>query len=166
MYNQHKTPELAEQAALADVQQLFAGYQHIIHAGSADIRWSQSGGAYVYQYLWYAPRAAIGGLESLGLQPMAKGADPLEAMIYGLPYAVQVLDPQHGIPALQAAVSQASNRHQVEATRLGDTVSLLTPRTRPAVSPTGTQCSACGEPQFDTPHGPCCQNGHGGAAPK
>lgn len=25
-----------------------------------------------------------------------------------------------------------------------------------------TDCAACGEPQYDTPSGPCCENGHGG----
>jgi hypothetical protein len=34
-----------------------------------------------------------------------------------------------------------------------------------AYPPTGTRCSACGEPQFRTPHGECCRNGHGGAEP-
>jgi len=29
--------------------------------------------------------------------------------------------------------------------------------------PTGTRCSICGEAQHDTPGGPCCVNGHGGA---
>jgi exodeoxyribonuclease V len=32
-------------------------------------------------------------------------------------------------------------------------------------SPT-TLCSECGEPQFDTPHGITCKNGHGGAEPR
>lgn len=30
---------------------------------------------------------------------------------------------------------------------------------------TGTKCSVCREPQFNTPSGPCCKNGHGGADP-
>jgi hypothetical protein len=30
---------------------------------------------------------------------------------------------------------------------------------------TGTACSVCNEPQFETPGGDCCVNGHGGAAP-
>jgi hypothetical protein len=30
---------------------------------------------------------------------------------------------------------------------------------------TGTACSVCNEPQFETPGGDCCANGHGGAAP-
>lgn len=29
----------------------------------------------------------------------------------------------------------------------------------------GTKCSTCGEPQFNTPSGVCCKNGHGGADP-
>jgi hypothetical protein len=31
---------------------------------------------------------------------------------------------------------------------------------------TGTACSVCGEPQYKTPSGAVCQNGHGGAPPK
>lgn len=31
--------------------------------------------------------------------------------------------------------------------------------------PTGTACSVCNEPQFETPGGDSCANGHGGAAP-
>jgi hypothetical protein len=30
---------------------------------------------------------------------------------------------------------------------------------------TGDKCSICGEPQFNTPSGVCCKNGHGGADP-
>ena len=30
---------------------------------------------------------------------------------------------------------------------------------------TGTTCSVCGEPQYRTPSGDCCKNGHGGASP-
>lgn len=30
---------------------------------------------------------------------------------------------------------------------------------------TGDKCSVCGEPQFNTPSGVCCKNGHGGADP-
>jgi len=30
----------------------------------------------------------------------------------------------------------------------------------------GTLCSDCGLPQYDTPGGACCNNGHGGAPPK
>jgi hypothetical protein len=29
----------------------------------------------------------------------------------------------------------------------------------------GTRCSVCGEPQFQTPSGTVCKNGHGGADP-
>lgn len=32
--------------------------------------------------------------------------------------------------------------------------------------PTGTSCSVCGKPQFRTPHGDTCEEGHGGAPPK
>jgi hypothetical protein len=32
--------------------------------------------------------------------------------------------------------------------------------------PLGTLCSDCGLPQYDTPGGACCNNGHGGAPPK
>jgi hypothetical protein len=32
--------------------------------------------------------------------------------------------------------------------------------------PLGTHCSVCGMPQYDTPGGPSCINGHGGAPPK
>jgi len=31
---------------------------------------------------------------------------------------------------------------------------------------TGEHCSVCGEPQFDTPSGVTCSNGHGGAPSK
>jgi len=30
----------------------------------------------------------------------------------------------------------------------------------------GELCSVCGEAQYRTPSGPCCENGHGGAPPK
>jgi hypothetical protein len=30
---------------------------------------------------------------------------------------------------------------------------------------TNTICSVCKEPQYKTPAGPCCTNGHGGAPP-
>lgn len=30
---------------------------------------------------------------------------------------------------------------------------------------TGTRCSVCREPQFETPSGDLCKNGHGGAPP-
>ena len=33
----------------------------------------------------------------------------------------------------------------------------------PEMVATGTKCSVCGEPQFDTPSGACCTNGHGGS---
>ena len=44
------------------------------------------------------------------------------------------------------------------------------PAQQPVVSPqppayTGTNCSACGLPQFNTPGGVTCANGHGGAPP-
>ena len=32
-------------------------------------------------------------------------------------------------------------------------------------APCGTRCSVCGDPQFATPGGECCRNGHGGAPP-
>ena len=35
----------------------------------------------------------------------------------------------------------------------------------PAPPLLGTLCSVCRLPQFDTPGGPCCENGHGGADP-
>jgi len=31
--------------------------------------------------------------------------------------------------------------------------------------PAGTRCGVCGEIQYNTPSGPCCVNGHGGAVP-
>lgn len=31
---------------------------------------------------------------------------------------------------------------------------------------TGTLCSVCDLPQYESPHGPVCENGHGGAPPK
>lgn len=31
------------------------------------------------------------------------------------------------------------------------------------LQPVATACSACGAPQFDTPSGVTCKNGHGGA---
>ena len=32
-----------------------------------------------------------------------------------------------------------------------------------SLASTAELCSVCGEPQFDTPSGPVCKNGHGGA---
>lgn len=166
MHNQHKTPELAEQAGLTDAKRLLSGYPHISHAGTSEIRWSRPCDEWAYQYLWFAVPSAVRGLEMLTLHQRVNGSYLLHARIYGLPYEVEISDPQLGIPALQAAVLQARNRYQVELTRLDATVGLLSPQSMPALLPTGTQCSACGEPQFNTQHGPCCQNGHGGAAPK
>ena len=37
----------------------------------------------------------------------------------------------------------------------------LKPTTNPKLN--GLYCAVCGEPQFETPHGVCCSNGHGGA---
>ena len=33
----------------------------------------------------------------------------------------------------------------------------------PKFKPTGEYCEVCGEPQYETPGGVCCRNGHGGA---
>jgi hypothetical protein len=44
--------------------------------------------------------------------------------------------------------------------------SQLRPEPEPAVYPmTGTLCSVCLEPQFESPGGTICSNGHGGAPP-
>lgn len=71
--------------------------------------------------------------------------------------------------ALDSGALSAEQFETLEAevcAALGQGVVLTVPQV-PHVSEfrhTGKMCSVCGFAQYDTPGGPCCENGHGGAA--
>jgi hypothetical protein len=64
------------------------------------------------------------------------------------------------IPVTVAKVVESEDPVNLEDDFPGDPIKKVTDF--PA---TGTRCSVCGEPQYKTPHGVTCVNGHGGAPP-
>lgn len=83
--------------------------------------------------------------------------------------SVEVVDPDTG-DTVEVVIYKLENGTMIGAddftTLRGVVVEEDEPNLTEQFKPTGTLCSVCNEPQFTTPHGEVCENGHGGAKPK
>jgi hypothetical protein len=68
-------------------------------------------------------------------------------------YTTPIEEAQHALRSLKLAIDKGLNAGRAGGREPGSSV------------PLSTRCAVCGDPQFETPGGVTCKNGHGGADP-